>query len=777
MENEPNDSVGDRIVKVTSTEASTSNATQITLTLNQEKIPFTSESATTFADLARDNDIMNAIFTSGANSLSQDILSHTLSEYGPIITENNSRSTPADTPLLAPYYVSQPNISSEPMGPVLVDSQANLSSLHRPSEPPAPTAISNYFPPTNPMNRPGYSHDSTSNLSVQTPDVQLPPNDGLLYSPPPVPASSFSNPPVNPNTGRPMTDSTPEEFTSGRIPKRPEAKQPFANLPMLELQRQFRKHEAQMRRYQKMRDILERDINSMTRNSKGRNLEIDPIFCRKKDEKHACEKDIDKYKNLMKILQEKLYVEFSYKIDRSDSGKNSGPMPQIASTMRRAKMSTTPYRDNKAHLSLRDKPSTAKKLLLDLKDTATWCQLCDLHLNSLREYSRHLHSDDHQASMKKTTPWRTYKFGDQVDRRRSYDLMKAICAQLSNELDKDFRLLDVDAALNPSIKSRIQTLKERNLARERGRFSEDDILFKVRGYDYIVPTKGFYCNLCNKPLCDHLEFEQHIKSYEHVHAHFKSIALDPKHENDVRSEYEKSYKKKFPPIEEIPKRQLTDSSEKVRSPRKDQTGNKRKAPSDAPAVGESYVPDIIPINQHRPAALKRLRTTIDDIKKTVTANEASSVSSISDSISDLEVDSGDEPLFLSQSHSLDIGDNASPFPEYQISACGNNHDSILRDKRLAMPIQVKLTPINMDDYKEMLLTTGSVWSRINCLMMKREKVVSLDADTVSRVQTEPTFFTTNGQQMPVKVEEEEDDEKACSLENYMGMLENFFCEK
>lgn len=751
---------------------------------------FSNRPPASFAELAESNRSSNV-----ANSLSAQIACHTLSEYGPIVDNSRTKSMTNDAPIAPPTYIAQPVISNDPMGPIIISSERDPSCLDGTTN---PTTMTSSGPLTS--SQPIVTQPPAS-LIIPDSGLQVPtPGDGLLYSPPASRSTlpdHLNNPNINPNTGRPFIEGQ----IRGKIPKKSNDQQAddiINNMSMLELKTAYREYEVDLKKAKILRDNILREINVMQRNSKGRNIENDPIFLRSKDEQRKTDKDAELIRDKMKKIENRLYVDFGYRISRTDSGKKSGSIPQMQSNMRRARMSTTSTREPARVESGKDK--STKKVLFDLKDTNTYCKDCDVHPNSLREYSKHIHSHDHLRNVKKITPWRSNNnVGDQIDRKRSYDLMKSICAKLSNELDRNFKILDVDGIFNPSLSNKEKELKERLVSRERGKFSEDDDLFKIRGYDYIVPITGYYCILCSKPLCDYLEFEQHIKSYEHVYAHFKSIALNPRHESELRKEWEKSYKQQFPPVESeviatAPKTdtegrtksstdtritsykkltsRIVDEHESIADKFPDRSAtrttsatNKETRSSDSESehlpksksklgsprkrkIDDGF--EIRPLGQHKPTALKRLRTTISDFKRP--RSKSSSSSSDSDESDEEEIiDIGqDINTGTTRGFHLGIGHVDNPLPQYKISVGGNVHENVLKDKRLAMPIEIKLTKINLDDYKDLLLDSSTLWTRINCLMTKREKVGNLQDDNISRVQTAPTYFTTGGNQVPIE---------------------------
>lgn len=804
------------------------------MSFNEDRIPFSIESTTSFADLASSNQSL----PTGANSLSSHILSHTLSEYGPIIDAYKTTPAPTDSPLLTPTYVSQPLLSSDPMGPLILRSDAHLLT---PSGFNSGNTLSNssinYTPDTNTLYQSTHENvlDSANNMIVQTSTSVQPPRDALLYSPPLVDQTSSTadailTPTINPNTGRPYLE---DELVGGKIPKKSETNtvDPLAGFGMSKLQEFYHEFDVKLKNLKSIRDDIVKEIGDILRRSQGRNVENDVVFRKKKDSQLKCEREIDNMKEKMKKISEKLSADFGYKIERTESFKGSG-FGSKGSVSRRAKMSTTPASISKQRSdSNNDKSFQSRKYLLDLKDTATWCKMCDLHFESLRDYSNHLHTHQHRQKMKKSTPWRSEKLGDPIDRRKTYDMMRSMCDKLKNELGKNFGLIDVDDALTADLPNKRETLKDRFLERERGRFDEDDVMFKIRGYDYIVPVPGFYCNLCSMKLCDHLEFEQHIKSYQHVYAHFKSIAINPKYESDISSQYSKSYKKHFPTIEPAKSAQtddpqqphqsksvsaykkatsrIVDEHETIANKFPPRTAREMLSKSDKPSAKGTNkqtdeanseisikekssgkltsphkrknvyddVPGIVPITKGNPSALKRLRTTLSDIRKAAPACDALSDRSSSPSIISEygPEDKGNE----SQEHKLNVGDDDSPFPDYQLSVCGNHHESVLKDKRLSMPVEIKLTPMNLDDYKDLLLDSSSVWSRINHLVAKREKINNLKANQISRVQTKPTYYTTDGKQMAVDLADIEEERQIQNndVQSYFSVLDDFFCEK
>lgn len=799
-----------------------------------QDMPFSNINPTSFAQLS--SNIMQPV--GSATSLSANIYSHTLSQYGPAIVEQQQ----PDSPILRPQCITTPNIVSRPMGGIEINPEYNFVGLNdtRPVLPVSTSAVVATSASHNLLlSRPPTITTSTSTTSTTIPltaaaavlninRTNEPARNELVYSPPPI--ESNEELVINPNSGRPMGPD-------GRIPKKQNEKTPIDEAEtLLDLQTLYRSYEDKFKNEKHSRDRLDRDINSMIRNHRGQSIELDPAFCRMKDQKKRYESEMDRLEAELKKVDTKMFVKFNYRLLPRNEGNDPISNSNNSGKRQLAKMSTTTSHDNKS----KDKNVDKKDILLAFKDTHTWCDVCDMHFNNLRELGKHYHTNDHKSRTRECAPWKSKAGRQEYDKNKTYQTMKSICSKLTNENDRNFSVNDIDRALNPNFEPKDPDMKARFVARERGRFDDDDPLFKVRGYDQIMPIMGFYCKLCNRALCDVLQFENHVISYEHTYSHLKSISMNPEAERRKRAEFLKSYQKEFPPVDDddtIEQRRKdkrsTDDKRKDKSkepqaaPRgykkltssivddhealqglvaparrppsslsNDETGkatanDRNKTNSDetesSPNKKRRYqtaVPEIQPISKNQATgALKRLKNQTQaasvpsnelSTKHTKTTSEIpeidlESVTSLSDYIEESE-DIDDEPIKEKNNNSktntktskkqavqinntvvLEPGDKDSPFPDLELSLCVNAHDEILKDKRLKQQCVVKLSYINLDDYKHMLMDSETKWSRIDQLMAKREKIQP--SDVVTKTTTEPTFFSLDGQRIPVELDE------------------------
>lgn len=786
-----------------------------------QDMPFSSTNPTSFAQIS--SNIAQPI--TSATSLSANIYSHTLSQYGPAIVEQQQ----PDSPILRPQCITTPAIVSRPMGGIEINPQYNFVGLNdnRPALPAAATTNSNALLFSRPATITTNSCPAPQTAAAAVLNINRanePSRSELVYSPPPM--ERDDNMVINPNSGRPMGPD-------GRIPKKMNDKVPLETTDtLLDLQKLYRTYDDQLRSEKSARDRVDHDINSMTRGHRGQSIELDPIYCKMKDQKKWHESEMDRLESELKKVDAKMIAKFNYRMTRQNDSADQ--IFHIGQSGKRqlAKMSTATTYESKN----KDKNMDKKDISLALADTNTWCDICDLHFTNLRDLARHWHTPDHRSRSKKSTPWQTHVNPQSYDKNKTYQTMKSICSKLTNENDRNFTINDIDKALNPIFDPKDPDMRARFLARERGRFEDDDPLFKVRGYDQIMPILGYYCKLCSRPLCDALELEKHLMSYEHTYSHLKSISLNPDHERKKRSEFIKSYQKEFPTVEEDDAVQ-TRRKEKHLSEDKHKDKPTQQAPTQAAPRGykkltssivddhealqgllpparrppsslsadettknadndkssskigdvgsspnkrrryQTSVPEIEPLNKNQATgALKRLKNGSQTAKFTseilskktndhITTIDLDSITSLSDYDEPMDeiparIDSRvtkrtktskKSELGLNKSVVLEPGDEDSPFPDLKLSLSVNAHDEILKDKRLKQHCVVKLSMINLDDYKDMLMDTSTRWTRIDQLMAKREKIKS--SDVVTRTQTEPTFFSLDGQRIPVELED------------------------
>lgn len=786
-------------------------------------LPFSSPVPTTsFSDIAKQSG-----YSGGAVSLSTNIMLNTLNEYGPPIAVPHSGSVGSMSSNNQNYY-QQRQYPMQPMGPAYLQSSQGLP----PRNMPLPNAeyIEQFIPSTSQLqvnsgggnnhnnnvnsssSRTSSSNNNNNNLSdgtksQQSSNINSARDNNPIYSPP-----HASSPPLDQigHSSSSVTTTQPHNKIPKRVKTPPVEK--FDEMDLLTLRKKYREYEIQANCNKRARDTIERSLNNMTRHSKGKNLELDPVFRQKKDDQRRCEAVGHEIRKNMQKISDTLFIKFGQKITNSSSSHH-------LDQPRRAKMSTASAETSRDRNSRGSTSSGGANrysgLLLDLKDAKTWCQICDIHFNSLKEYCDHLHKREHTAASKKRpNPWRVSK--DPIDLRKTYDIYKSICAKLEHEFgENEFNMRKLDLALNPTLKDKEKKLKDLAQNRERNKFEDSDPLLKIKGYDYLIPITGFYCSLCDQALCDFAQVEQHLKSYGHTYAHAKSVAIDKQNEITFRIKQDRSYKKtnvstddeetvessknskqdtevtskhssstssavqykkptshivddheaiadKFPKkaavgkpatAAHVPHSTLTKSRKTANTKTHDDDSMARKAQSRRRPSDD--LPEIVPINDRsrtKPSALKRLRTVEESgSRPTSRAEEANLVSTDSDSTP--------EPIQkpIEEAH-LASGDPDSPFPELYLAVTGNTHVSALRDKRLAQNCRVVMNKINLDDYKDMLLDSATLYVRVNQLIAKKEPT-KLAEELKKKAVTAPTFFDSDGNPIPVDPDEEVKEEK------------------
>lgn len=718
-----------------------------------------------------------------------NVMASTLQQYGPAITMT-SPTIHSGAPIQChgpPTFIRQQPISPLPIYPVR----------------PIPTTGSVIIRPST------SSALVPTNRSAATNDFTIPttPNTVIHGAPmsPPLDALNQNNSVQNrTNDNGDNTEVTEDSERSQRQNPITDINERLKPMGLNDLVLEYRDFERQLESARKRRAELEREIADIMRKAPGQNLELNPNFIKKKQGLSSQDASCRELHNVLKIISEQLEKRFDYTVTQTN--QVSQPLQKRA----RAKMSTAAPSLPKVEY---DKHGD-KKVMLDLRtDVNLWCKECDIHYSNLKEYCDHLHKRDHlqRANKPMQPPWRTSL--ELVSRRRSYDQYKSICARLANKLKAPFTVQNLDEALNPSQKD-TDTLKEMKLNRERGILSNDDPLFSIKGYDLLIPITGYFCKLCNRALCDFQEAEQHLKSYLHNAEHAKSVALNPAHEKNFRTNLEKSYKKQSVPRKERtskPSSLARSSASKDEEPPKvtksvggqsqwsarlpykkptshivddhetiaDKFDKRNKEARVLPTkLKRKEIPEIVPISSNQPsAALKRLR---NDKKQDDATREEDNLASLirrlessdSSDTDDIGADCANNMADLTGEIHLFPGDPNSPFPDLDLVVTGNVHIRVLKDKRLASPAVVKMNRIDLNDYKDMLFEGSSLWARVDQMVTKKEPgEYDKDLDPITRA--EPTYYQMNGESVPIELDKSSDEEGEFDIK----MLENFFCDK
>lgn len=826
---------------------------------------------------------------------------------GPTMTNTPMGPAPfGPAPLYQPPRITPSNKNSRkeisppppPPPPETPEFSANKtsSSLSRASRNPAESRPPNQVPATRP---------SSSGPS----------NDRMIYSPLPTTMSPPLDDIVTSN-GPSSTDEQPEASmtSSGKIPKvRPAASKGdnYDGMTLLQLKGRYRDYEYDMATNTKRLNNIDRQLADLTRNAKGRNIELDPEFKKMKIEQKNHKEDTQRIKNCLDKIKDKLQTKFNETI-RPNQAKSSGRQMSSdrAPSRQRAKMSTTSHKDASAKDSSRE-----ATISLYLRDCNTWCERCDYHFDSLKDYCDHLHTRDHKQSMPKCSPWdSSSRSTEKVSLTKTYTYLKSMCQQLSNEMKGDsFDVRDLDRVLNYSIEDRDKVLKTRQLQRDSGSIAREDPLFFYKGYNYLVPTSGFYCKLCSEALCDTQQVEDHMRSFNHNVAYAKNVAADREHEKNFHKKMTKSRQELYgeKPIERLrqsPKKSKNSSAalsgtEHSPSPSQSQSKSddpipstsrttltskhptvparinlpipaptpirttnsvlefiapistlptnaskstsiniesrivgtsastpnptppastatnttttsghqykkvtshivdnhesltekfpnakpdapnpprklpeKRPVPPDNEPARKKASTEIVPVgNMNRPTSLKRLRKSTRPAKSKAIVESDSDDSDfdadqqraeqrekrISPVIRDDDddeqttVESHDSDVeFLKEVH-LDRGDPDSPFPDLELSVTGNVHVNALKDSRLSAKCQVNLKLLRLEDYKDMLLDSASVWARLNQIIAKKEPEEFSKEVRQGIKEPEPTFLDVDGNCVPVEIEDED----------------------
>lgn len=738
-----------------------------------------------FSSLAQKNNLNASVVTVPPSSATTSTASM-LQEYGP-----------------TPSFIQPP--STQTNSAAGIDTSNAFGAISRPPDYNRPSTVANtlsafvtstttsantpYIPPTSGQVNHPISHTSTSSSAIPA------------YSPPPAKPKSpplDKIPNINKSAGEVILESSMNKSSSSKIPKKvnsSSSNDKYQSMDLVTLQKMYRNLENELSISNRKRADAERVLNNLTRSAQGKNIELDPFFRSKKEEqKKYTDRSTDIKEDMHKVA-DRLHSKFGQRITPRSASRNSAP--------RRAKMSTaapSPRID-----SSQSKDSKIRKLLLQFEDYKTWCETCDCHFDSVKEFCNHLHSRDHARAMKGTAPWRVAR--DPIDKRKTYDLIKSICARVSNELGQVFTTTDLDRAVHPDLeKVDGGKIKDRCVAREAGKFASDDMLFTMKGYNYLVPITGYYCKLCNRCLCDYTDVEQHLKSHEHSYKHTECIALNPDHEKKFRTKMKQSYKSLHP--EEIdddtngqsPTRKsktkddvehddhfripqykkstshIVDEHEVVAdkfikrperatkstaSPRNVSSRLTGDENSSRVKSKRSFDTGIVPLGDTRKtSALKRLRNETTQNMKKKKSDAPTNAGYIEPSVSpdDAIVVSDDEGLMHGLDDNdghLDSGDPDSPFPELQLRIPGNLKADILRDSRLAGPCSVVLPKLNPDDYKDILNDEATLWTRVHRMVAKRENDKDGLKENMREKRTaEAVYFGADGNLVPIEISED-----------------------
>lgn len=389
-----------------------------------------------------------------------------------------------------------------------------------------------YIPPTSRLTR--ELAEKVSNVSQSDPPVYSPPQ-----SPPMNKTVSLEK-----SAGQAALESAKnsQSSSSSRIPrKNPSTKRSTADryekFDLISLQTEYGEQESNKHYIVRKIQQLEKEISDMMRNSQGRNIELDPQFTKLKKMKKDYEVQLFSTKENMQKLSDVAYSKYNVRPTPRSPPRTNPIKPRMST-------GPSPREGRRPKGTPHGIDPEVKDLLLDLDDTRCWCEDCDIHFDKIEEYCEHLHSTLHERAAKsKKFPWRVIR--ESIDKRKTYDRIKSMCANVSNKTKRPFDKTHLDRLLDPNQGKDGEKFRERSLARERGKFESGDMLFAMRGFNYLVPIEGFYCKLCNRTLCDYFDVDQHFKSLEHNYKHTECLALDPDWERKFRNKMLQSYKKQY----------------------------------------------------------------------------------------------------------------------------------------------------------------------------------------------------------------------------------------
>lgn len=576
----------------------------------------------------------------------------------------------------------------------------------------------------------------------------------------------------------------------------------YEDMELLPMKQKYRSVEVDYKYYIRKRSNLEKRLNDLARHAHGKNIETDPNFLSLKQDKLNCDNNILSTKATMAEIARICLKKFDYTFKSTQA-----PQPSLGSiqTVKRAKMSTStitpqPPRRREHSSDRRREESTnhqsksdRSKYVFNLHDTKTWCESCDAHFETPLDYCKHLHKNEHSRNVKNvTTPWRS-RIMEVTDRKKTYASLKSICARISNELETQISIEDLDKLHDPNLTR--ESYKKSFVRRERAEFDEKDPLFEARGWHFLQPIVGFYCKLCSVALCDQVEVNLHMRSYDHNQNYIKDIALEPLNEKEYRMKHEKSYRKKFNKslresiedngednrerLESTPLKSIlkADTSRERDSGKTLRTSPSKTKASEARIIKDA--PEIVAIGNFRskPTALKRLRVEPRTAQKSEEPSEKRTKTIEIDEISDIELEDNDDedneqvqmrvdsPRWEDRQDEVEFCDEISlkqdhpdnPFPDLNLSVSGNLHYNLLKDPRLAKPLKVVVKKMKFEEFKDYLIDTRALLSRVAQLITKKEP------DTVKYmhdiVTTKPTYHDGAGNEMLIDLEDEEETAK------------------
>lgn len=760
-----------------------SSVPQLSFTMNP--------SATSFSDLARRNNPTTSdsgIQISAASTSTASMLQ----EYGPPPStspiKNTTQSVSDNSNAFGTANRQNYNISNSiTSSSIVTTSSSTTTSAHTP-----------YIPPTSDQTNHPSSHAPT-NISKTVP----------AYSPP---QAKPKSPPLDKvpgivrSAGEVVLESMQNKSSSSKIPKRADTSSSsdlYESMDLISLQKEYRRLEGEKVHIQRKRVEVEKVLNDLTRSTQGKNIELSPLFRSKREEQKKFNNRSTEIEENMRRVSDRLHTKFSHRIE-----------PRVvprSNPIKRAKMSTAAPAPRLDSRNSQFRDAKSKKLLFDFVDSKTWCETCDCHFESVKEFCYHLHHRDHARALKTSVsvPWRSKL--DPIDRRRTYEQIKSICSRVSSEMGQTFSTTDLEKALLPNFEK--ENRKERCVGRERSRFGSDDELFTMKGYNYLVPVTGYYCKLCSRCLCDYIDVEQHLKGHEHTYKHTESIALNPSHEKKFRTKMERSYRSKYSEeIDEDEKNQSTakkatttsvaehdgfripqykkktshivDEHEAVADkftnrPERASKSTASKSESDSVTGRESpskvkskrtFDTEIVPLGEtRRPTALKRLRNEATSAHSTLNKSKKEEDRVVSTKARSLDPSrlSPDEIIIVSDDEGsvngadntdtlLDSGDPDNPFPELELRVLGNHSANILKDPRLAAPCNVVLAKLDLEAHQEYLNDAATLWARVHKMLAKKEKG---DKDKVPRANirgkrtAEPVYFNANDELVPIDCDE------------------------
>lgn len=627
-------------------------------------------------------------------------------------------------------------------------------------------------------------HSSRPNHRDHSSDHIATSNDRqLTYSPLPPISTSRSKSPVsrfnlstaiNPKMdARPLglqvkassnTAATNKMDKTGKIPKKSFDKQrdDITSMSMLQLLSKKKEITYSLSNLNENRQNLERKKSDIERSSRGSYYDNDPQHRHLKDQLAGVSAKERELKAQLNSIWDRLEGQFNLKRTSDPIDRQSSKPDQTKRS--RPKMSTTPSGPPVELPNRLEREQQLSNAQLNLEDGNNWCQICDVHLKSLKEYCMHIHSEVHSEKVKnKTRPWSkvTTEF---LTKGQTLDVINKVLKTEAERKEANLSIDEFKAIFDPA---KYKSTKKQDKA-ETSENSEDpnekvdkpeiDI---YRGQRFLIPTVGAYCTLCDRGFFDESDVEHHMRSYEHTVAHTRMVFIDPHIESNYHRDMNRSlerlkanknssdrsrYQENLQGLLEARERRERDKRRRIINddePKRLQKSRMASPKSRKRANIETY-------ESHESSAsespIKKKQSTTQN---RVTGN------SIKRTSRELELSDSDDDTALSQSI-MQHNDPDSLFPGLDLEVHGNSHTALLRDKKLSQQTVVVMEKLDITDptYAR-LLSSENELNRLDSSATLFNTIVK--AEPFDWTLAQATYFDKLGDQIPITLDSDNED--------------------